>query len=72
MGESAWQKAIETAAEALYRAVLTDSRPHHPHPEWENTSETVRNEYRRLARAGVTAFLARESGAGIPKIEGEP
>jgi orotidine-5'-phosphate decarboxylase len=57
-------KAIEAMAKAIYIAVLTNRRSHHQHPEWENTSEAVREEYRRLARAGQSAGLASARASG--------
>jgi hypothetical protein len=60
MAESAWRKAVEAAMKAYRSALPTDGHPETRHVNGVN--------------AAITAFLAsaRESGADIPKIEGEP
>lgn len=47
----------EAVARAIYHGVITDSRRRlRSCPHWEATSETIRDEYRRLADFAIAAF----------------
>jgi hypothetical protein len=68
MAESAWRKAIEAAAKAAMERRIK------PDFQVVRDGHWIVDHDKEIAGAAIPAFLAsaRESGADIPKIEGEP